>query len=272
MYNIITKLQTKFNQKPKFYLTIFSVFLFLITTLIITIAIYSNLHDERITITNLDSLAKNLSSDKKAELEKLLYFTTKANSDYDVMKLSTTTATIRDHSFKEVYDKYTKIYSGDFLVDIESIQQSYHIYYRWSKDKQITKEEITPYSSYANCVTKAEAIYGYFKCTNPYMDIDDINTKYSQLSMLLPYDTIENNIKIHFSEPEQYYDNGGSFIRITVDACNNNSLLKYGTLAFEKYLKQYNLKASDYKTILNTTCSSVYRDGEGHGDHDDHDH
>ena len=79
MYNIITKLQAKFNQRPKFYLIIFSLFLFLLTTLIITIAIYSNLHDERITITNLDSLAKNLSSDKKAELEKLLYFTTKAN-------------------------------------------------------------------------------------------------------------------------------------------------------------------------------------------------
>ena len=96
------------------------------------------------------------------------------------------------------------------------------------------------------------------------MDIDDINTKYSQLSMLLPHDTIENNIKIHFSEPEQYYDNGGFFVRITIDSCEDKSVLQYGTIAFKKYLEKYNLNPDDYKTILNKSCSRYDPNAEDH--------
>ena len=258
---IITKIQSKFNQNPKLFL-ILSISFFLITIIIIiTIAIYSNLHDQRITITNLDSVAKNLPAYKKKELEELVYKAARTNSNYDKIKLSTTTATIRDHSFSETYDRYEKFFSGNFLVDIEDIKQSYHIYYHWSKDQDFLKNNPW-YISSAECVTKSEAIYDYFKCKNPYGDSE--SEKYSSISMLLPYDTTENNLNIHFSKLEHYYDNGGFFVRITVDSCGDDSSLQYDTIAFKKYLEKYNLNPDDYKTILNKSCSRYDPNAEDH--------
>lgn len=251
--SILEKFQEKFNKNPKFYLILASVIFIIGVSVIIFFAIYNTTHDEKITITNIDDYVGTMPNDKKQDIFSTLYRAAEINSDKDVATLSTATATIREKTFSETYDSYTLTYSGEFVVDIESIKQTYHIYYDWSKDRDTDKLLSSSYSASANCPNKSEMIYDFFLCKNPYSDPN--TAKYDTLSEILPYSTeTKNGTSVSVSTVDYYYGSEEPFIRVSVDACGEDKLVEEGKQLFKSYLLTYNLNIDDYNVLTQNLC------------------
>ena len=250
---LLDKLHAKINQNPKHYL-ILTLSIFIIgIAIIIFIVFYNQTHDHKISVTNINDYIKNMPDSKKQEIYETIYFAAKTNSDKDERTLSIATATIREKTFSETYNQYDKIYSGDFIVDIESIKQTYHIYYDWSPDKESEQLIAASYGVSANCPTKTEAVYDFYKCKNPYTD--EKYRAYDYATMILPYSAnLSDGTPYSASSVDYYYDSEEPFISVSVDACGNNQKLQEGINAFKNYLKSYDLNPDDYTIIPRNNC------------------
>lgn len=251
--NLLENIIEKIRKKPKTYLLVFISIIIIITAIIVFFIIHNQLHDQKISIENIDKYVKNMPDSKKQEIYGTIYMAAQTNSDLDEVTLSTATAVIREKTFSETYNKYDKVYSGDFVVDIDSIKQTYHIYYDWSPNKTSEQLIAGSYGTSANCPTKNEMIYDFYKCKNPYTD--EIYRAYDYLTMLLPYTgTLKDNTSYTASPVEYYYGSEEPFIRVSIDACGNNKKITEGVEAFKNYLKSYNLNPEDYNIISKNTC------------------
>ena len=247
------KLHEKFSKNPKLFLAIGLSTLAIGVLVIGFFAVHNTLHDKKISITNIDQYVKKMPESKKQEIYGTIFRAAETNSNYNEVTLSTATATIRDKTFSETYDSYNKVYSGNFIVDIESIKQTYHIYYDWTPNKDTEQVVISSYGTTANCPTKNEMIYDFYKCKNPY--VDEKNSAYEYLTMLLPYSSeLSDGTAYSISSIEYYYGSGEPFVRVSVDACGNNKKLEEGVKAFKDYLKSYDLNPEDYKIISKNSC------------------
>lgn len=248
----IDKVRESIQKHPKLYIFT-TIFLFIfITCLIIFIAFYNNSHDYKITITNLDEYTKNMPSSTKNNIYEAVYRAVETNSDKDVASISLMNATLRENTFKETYNKNTSVYSGEFIVDIEEVKQSYRIYYDWTSNNK-SSTLISSYGASATCLKMSDMIYPFFKCTNAYDDINLAN--YNYLYMILPYNTTtEDGVAISISEVDYYYGSNEPFIRISVDACGDEKILNEGVNLIRNYLSSYNLNLDDYKYLTKNLC------------------
>ncbi|MBP5511984.1 hypothetical protein J6X90_01180 [Candidatus Saccharibacteria bacterium] len=247
------KIQSKINQNPKLiFILSFSIFI-IGAAIIIFFAILNQLHDRKISVTNIDSYVKDMPESKKQEIYQTIYQAAETNSDLGETTLSTATATIREKTFSESYDSYNYIHSGEFIVDIESIKQTYHIYYDWSPNKDSEQLIASSYGVTANCPSKTEAIYDFYKCKNPYTD--ENYRAYDYLTMLLPYSSnLSDGTPFSASPVDYYYGSNEPFVRISVDACGDNKKVDNGVKAFKDYLKNYDLNPDDYNIISQNNC------------------
>ena len=249
----LDKMREKFNKNPKFFLAIGLSILAVGVLIIGFFVVHNQLHDRKITVTNIDKYVGKMPNSKKEEIYETIFQAAETNSNYDEVTLSAATATIRDKTFSESYDSYNKVYSGDFVVDIESIKQTYHIYYDWTPNKDKEQTVLSSYGTTANCPTKTEMIYDFYKCKNPY--VGEETSAYEYRRMLLPYaGELSDGTAFSASSVEYYYGSGEPFVRVSVDACGNSAKLEEGVKAFKNYLKSYDLNPEDYKIISKNSC------------------
>lgn len=247
------KIREKLSKNPKFYLILTLSIFILGVAVIAFFAIHNQLHDKKITITNINQYVGKMPESKKQEIFGTVFRAAESNSNLDEATLSTATATIREKTFSETYNQYNYIYSGEFIVDIESLKQSYHVYYDWSMDKTSEQLIASSYGSSANCPNKNEAIYDFYKCKNPYTD--EKYRDYDYLTMLLPYSsTLEDGTPYSVSSVDYYYGNSEPFVRVSVDSCGDNQKVEQGVAAFKKYLKNYDLDPSKYTILSQNNC------------------
>lgn len=71
-------------------------------------------------------------------------------------------AIIREGTAKYDYDEKTRVYEGDFIVDISSIEQSYRIHFRWSPEDG--NRHIDGYPIVITCLPKRLQIYDSYSC------------------------------------------------------------------------------------------------------------
>ena len=246
----LDKIRVIFNKRPKLFISLFTIIIVAFISIIIFIAFYSASHDHKITVINLGDYAKNMPSATKDDIYETIYRTAELNSSESETSLSFMTATLRDGSFKETFNKTDSVYSGEFIVDIEAIKQSYRIYYDWTTNKNTL---LSSYGASANCLKMSNMIYPFFNCSNAY---DDASlAKYNQLYMILPYNTtLSDGTAVSVSEVNYYYGSNEPYIRISVDACGNKKALDEGVSLIRDYLSSYNFNLDDYKYLTSNLC------------------
>lgn len=129
--------------------------------IVIVAAINSNkTPDDQISIKNFDQLVKNLSNKDKEEIFRSLAIIVAHNNPQGTPDIGD--AVIRTGS--EYQKKDSTVYVGSFIIDIESIRQSYKIDYRLLSTNNQSK---FAYPVTASCLKESELIYGKFDCKDP---------------------------------------------------------------------------------------------------------
>lgn len=96
-------------------------------------------------------------------------------------------AKIRAGTFKQTYSKENNVYTTSFIVDIESLQQSYQANYQWIKDKKrnYTMDE---WGSNVRCLPKDKLIFGDFDCRDIF---SVMGGEENSIIKHLPYSTVD---------------------------------------------------------------------------------
>ncbi len=141
-----------------------------------------------IRIQNYDAKVKNLSGDMRDGMETYLYNVVVKNIDSSIDASKINDAHIRDNSDIQNYDSATTIRSGNFIVDMESIKQSYSVQYSYSTDEDAN---IGGNPIVVSCLPKEQLIYGDFKCTDL---VSEQSTDDDTLLQYLPYENFTFSI------------------------------------------------------------------------------
>ena len=177
------------NTRQLRIITIVGILFFIIIGVFIYIA-YSNAnkneYGESLSINNYDQKVKNLSKQYKDAITASLYKTVLLNSSNEVKASSIKDAIIRENSDSQDEVIKNEQYTGDFIVDIASIKQSYKVQYTYSKT--VDNEVLSGYPILVSCLDVKDLKYGDFKCKDLYVDKskqDDVIVGY------LPYNTLD---------------------------------------------------------------------------------
>lgn len=149
-----------------------------------------NPYGSEVLIKGYDDNVKNLSTDYEnlimAELSGVIKLNTKDGESVANVK----DATLRDGSAQQEYSEEFSIYRGSFVVDIESLKQSYLMTYTYSRDPD--SAALGGYPVLASCLPVDQLKYGDFSCK-------DIETEESgdlnPITTILPYSTLSYSIR-----------------------------------------------------------------------------
>ncbi len=170
----------------------------------------------RLKIDNIDTV-QNLSSDIITTLEEDLYRTVDDNTDE---KVPTSGALVRTDTIISEYNNSTNVYSGTFIVDIASLEQSYLVQFEWSKEKN--NPNLSSTSELISCVRdKSLVIYPDFNCKDQFSFNEKTDDPDVYLNGYLPH--IEN---LSTGENFVVLDNGVNYLFIQLDNCHNTSLVE----------------------------------------------
>ena len=171
------------NSQRKLLTTIGVIFgALVIISIIIAIIVQlspKNEYGEGIKIQNYDQKVKNVSQELHNGTEASLYNVVKKNVPEDTNPAKIKDAFIRDDSNSQDYDKANDIYSGKFIVDIDSIKQSYLVQYTYIKD--VNNSEGLTNRVVVSCVNEADIKYTSFKCE------DYVSEQATQNDVILQY-------------------------------------------------------------------------------------
>jgi len=143
-----------------------------------------NQYGERIRIQNYDSVVRNISPDMRDSMEAYLYNIVTKNSAEDFDATTVKDAYIREASATQNYVQRDRLYNGGFIVDMESIKQSYQVQYSYSIDGDGTKMGGSPVV--ISCLPTDKLKYGEFKCT------DFVSEESSANDVILQYLPFQN--------------------------------------------------------------------------------
>lgn len=136
-----------------------------------------------IKIQNYSSKVKNLNSNARDAMESYLYNVVVKNkiAEKDASRVSD--ATIREGSDSQKYNSQTTVYDGSFIVDMQSIKQSYNVQYSFSRDK--TQYDLGGNQVVVSCLPEKDLKWGPFDCTDL---VSEQSAQYSEVLAYLPYE------------------------------------------------------------------------------------
>ena len=134
---------------------IVAVFIILLFITLINL-LRTNPYGPEIKIDNLSSTYTNLPQDEQNLINAELYIIVTQNSP-EGTELPTSGAIIRQDSANSEYDQSTMTYSGDFIVDIPLIKQSYRVQFEWSPSSN--SQGLGGYPVVVSCLSNDKQIY-----------------------------------------------------------------------------------------------------------------
>jgi len=142
-----------------------------------------NQFGEYIRINNYSQKVKNLSNETRDAIESSLYSIVKKNSDssFDASKVKD--AVIREGSDTQEVSDSTRVFTGVFIVDMESIRQSFQVQYSYAAKNTL---DIGGNPIVMSCLPKEKLRYGDFKC------IDFVSQEAGQYDTILQYLPYQN--------------------------------------------------------------------------------
>jgi len=138
---------------------------------------------EELTVSNLHQFTLGKPTNKEALqiAQHNLFLIVQKNLDYTIASNSIDDVIVRDTSFSQTNNN--GVHHVSFIVDIESIQQSYQINYGWPNSDNITLQE---YSIFISCLPSDQLIYGDFDCKDIlYTETQNVDP----ITRYLPYNT-----------------------------------------------------------------------------------
>jgi len=155
-------------------------------------------------------------------------------------------ANIRDGSVEFEFDEI-KTHSGSFIVDIQSIRQSYEMSYKWSQDKN--KNILGVYTA-TKCLPSNKLLFGDFDCKD-YLTDSANETKPNPILDYLPYSTFNYSIKANNDSGKLELD-ADIFLYSadTRDGGRDESIKKYKSEVID-WIKSKELNPDDYSINYN---------------------
>ncbi len=154
--------------------------------------------DGSISIKNYDDYVKNLSSDERKAIEKALYDTVSYNiSDAEKIK-SINDASIRNDTYSQKL--LNGSYTTTFIVDMESIGQSYHVQNLYSR-LNVEDSDLRDYTSLVTCLEKDKLKYGEFTCRDRLSEEAGV-TKSDPVLQYLPVSTLDYTLSQDINSKE----------------------------------------------------------------------
>ena len=160
-------MQPKISRKKAF------AFIAVLTVLVVLVIVIGTLVTQRdtnkfgkfIKIQNYSNEVENLSPEMRESMESYLYTVVKMNVGPNVEPEKIKDAVIREDTAKQAYDGRTSVYAGNFVIDIESIKQSYRASYEYLRNKDMRDiANISGNPVAITCLPENQLKFGVFKC------------------------------------------------------------------------------------------------------------
>ncbi len=218
-------------------------FLICIPFIIITVITLSNKYGQ-LKIDNFSDFI-NLPEDGKTEIFQLLYSQVK-NEDGNAPNSG---ATIRQDTIESNYDEKTKIYSGSFVVDIDSVKKTYVVNYVWSDNKDIASD------TSINCPTKNIDKYNTgINCINSRGE-----TGKNRLINITPsYIEVKTNLKAYVSLKNYGNNPNDPYLEININSCNDTSIINLTKKTIEDWLDNNYLEKNIVPFEIRNLCDGAY--------------
>lgn len=225
-------------EKKQKIIIISTVIIFVIIFILLFFIQPTNKYSDEISIKNYDKYISNLPKDKRDSINNSLYKIVKNNLNSN--NLNVNDANIREGSNNYNYNEALNINSGSFMVDMQSIKQSYLVSYEWSSDTK--NDNLSGYTTSITCLSSDKLIYGDFNCK----DDSSLNTNRDPILNYLPYSRFNYVVT---ATMDNYKANLNVdiflFLSDTENGERENSINKYKTEVID-WIKSINLNPDNY--------------------------
>lgn len=123
-----------------------------------------NQYGDRIRIQNYGDVVKNLPEDIRDSTEAYLYNVVKLNYKDELSGADVHDAYIRSDSHSQEFSNATNTRDGEYIIDIESLKQSYSAQYLYSTDEYNRNVNGNPIT--ISCLPVEKLKFGSFDCTD----------------------------------------------------------------------------------------------------------
>ena len=239
------------DQRKKYILAV-SLVIGLPILVVIVVFVVSKIIDfnnrKTVSIVNMSEYLQtnDYNKDHIERIENRLYETIEYNVSDDV-SIKSLNILIRDGSYSEAFDRGKGVKTVGFIVDIESIKQSYGVKLEWDEEVAADEDsEADEWGTEVYCLEKDKLIYGEFNCKDTYTYTYGTN---DPIIKKLPY-IEQNSFSIYLLT-----DGNGNVDKIKVDIFG--CMDKYATPSEEaanKWLNENIENLKDYK-IEYTYCN-----------------
>lgn len=152
---------SKIKIKPSMIVGLIGLAIIIVLIIILKNLLRTNPYGEEIRIDNLSSVYTTMPQEQKDRIFNALYEVVSINmSDGSIIPESG--AMIREGTATQEYDSKTNINTGNFIVDISSIKQSYQVEFEWSSDNN--NKFLGGYTVSVTCLPRSLQIYESWSC------------------------------------------------------------------------------------------------------------
>lgn len=203
------------------------------------VLIWRNTTNGGMKIKNFSSYFNGVPNSEKVEIEDSLAKTVELNLGENQKLTSKDVAIVRAETVNNEYVEIGNYYYGTFVVDIESLKQSYYIQFEWSKEKN--NLDLSSYNVVITCVPDYYKIYdtpcvSFYEQQNP-----EIN------SLPLPYYGKLASGEL-FNINSSYYEDGLEYLQISVCAAKREDNEVVDTV--NNWLADYSLNLDDLEYLI----------------------
>lgn len=164
-------------------------------------------YGNEVAIKDFHQRIKNLPDDRRQAIGAALYNMVRKNTNNQAITPSDIgEAIIRANSETQRHEPKDKLYVGQFVVDIEKVEQSYRVEYRYAESGD--SRLVSGYPVVVACLPKDQLVYPPFECKGT---ADSENTGVDPLIQHLPYRSLTFNI-----DSEQGKAGGKRTLRVTL--------------------------------------------------------
>ncbi len=161
--NNINGIIAEIKKRPRVVIGVIGGIIIIILGFILAGLLRTNPYGKEIRIDNLSSVYTNMPQSQKDSIYSGLYNVVKLNvpEGYEIPESG---AVVRNGTSKQEFDEETNIYTGEFIVDIASIKQSYRVWFEWSPYEK--NPYLGGYAVVVTCLPQDLQIYNSWTCKN----------------------------------------------------------------------------------------------------------
>lgn len=222
-----------------------------------------NPEGDSLVIKNLSDYTKGKPTDKDTlnHIEHMLHMTVNLNVKEPVGDKSIDDILVRDGTFSQEYNEEKTIHTVKFIVDIESLKQSYDVSYQWSSANKYSAE-LDEWGTVVKCLPVEKLIYGDFSCKDMFSEMQAV-TNDPLLEKVLPYEGDFYTIRHYVG------DDGAPVISVQIMMNTSGERTKKQFAMYKKeaqnWLTSQGVKIDDYLIIYRNLSNDIVVDESDDG-------